>query len=39
MRYKGLKIDLLFILYFLEDKQQYKNKDITNFIDKLQNFK
>lgn len=37
MKYKTNTINLLFVLYNIEDKQDYKYKNITNYIDKLQN--
>lgn len=36
MKYKTNTIDLLFILYNIEDKQNYKCKNITKYIDELQ---
>lgn len=36
MKYKINKLNLLYILYIIEDKQQYKNKTISKKIDKLQ---
>ncbi len=36
MKYKTKTIDLLFLLYNIEDKQNYKCKNISKYIDKLQ---
>lgn len=36
MKYKTDSINLLFILYKIEDKKNYNCKDISNYIDKLQ---
>lgn len=35
-KYKTNKINLLFTLYELEDKTQYKSKSLSRYIDKLQ---
>ena len=37
MKYKINKTILLFTLYNIEDKTQYKNKALSKYIDKLQN--
>ena len=36
MKYKANKLNLLFVLYQIEDKQQYKNKTLSKYIDNLQ---
>lgn len=38
-KYKISKIDLLCKLYSIEDKRQYKCKEVSEYIDRLQGIK